>query len=82
MLIALTGQLSSASFALSSAPSGTGSEITPAFPSSSISKTSGQIDGHNPQPIQVSLSTIAFIFFPPVILLTKLVCHHKGNIIQ
>ena len=59
--IASTGQLSAASFASSWQSSGTSDFIAWAYPSSVSSKTSGHIDGHNPHPIQVSLSTLAFL---------------------
>ena len=46
--------------------SGTSSIITVDMLSSSNSNTSGQIDSHAPHPIQISLSTFAFIFDLPI----------------
>jgi hypothetical protein len=57
-VIAPVGQLSAASFAHSRSVSGT---IALAFPSSSISKTSGQMLAQTPHPMHVSLSTLTFI---------------------
>ena len=59
--ITKTGQDSSASCADFCADSGISESIDIAFPSSCISKTSGQIDAQSVQPIQPFLSTYAFI---------------------
>lgn len=69
MSIASTGQPSLASFALSCTSSGISESIALANPSSSMLNTYGHIEGHAPHPIQVSLSTFAFIVMSPLYVL-------------